>query len=70
MYKIWVNPEDLWYIDIIEQVAYQSQEQEVVEKSIGLFVNCYLAICDEDDAKRCKKENDDKIFKMKKLSYS
>ena len=52
MFKIWVDPEELSSINIIEQVAYQSEEPVVVEKSIGLFVNCYLAICEHDEALR------------------
>ena len=51
------------HIKIIEQVAYQSEEPDVVEKSIGLFVNCHLAICEHEDQKRYAKEKQDLIDK-------
>lgn len=51
------------HITIIEQVAYQSEEPDVVDKSIGLFVNCHLAICDHDDQLRYAKEKKDMVDK-------
>ena len=51
------------HIKIIEQVAYQSEVPEVVDKSIGLFINCHLAICDHEDQERHARDKQDMIEK-------
>ena len=66
LYKIWIDPKELSHIAIIEQVAYQSEDEDVVDKSIGLFVNCYLAMCDEEDQQRYAKEKKDHLDKTQR----
>ena len=65
LYKIW-KPELLSHLTIIEQVAYQSEDEDVVDKSIGLFVNCYLAMCEEEDQQRYAKEKKDHLDKTQR----
>ena len=38
----------------------------MVDKSIGLFINCYLATCDQDDQERHAREKQDMIEKKKR----
>ena len=42
LFKLKVDPKSLHYIDLIEQIALQSEELAVRDRSIGLLVNCYL----------------------------
>ena len=46
----------------MEEIALQSEEPTVTERSIGLYVNCFLAMCDDDDMKR----HDDDMKKLEK----
>ena len=43
-------------IEIMEAIAKQSEEEVVIERSIGLYVNCFLALCDGDDRLRFDSE--------------
>lgn len=46
-FKITVEPQQLTKIDMIWAIALESQDPEVISKSIAFLVNCYMSVNEE-----------------------
>lgn len=51
-FKVTVDPSELTKIDMVWQIALQSQVEEVTAKSIAFLVNCYLSVHDQLQERR------------------
>ena len=52
--KVSVDPSELTKIDMIWQIALESQEEGVIGASVAFLVNCYLSLGEETEARRCE----------------
>lgn len=50
--KVNVDPSELTKIDMIWEIALESQDEEVINKSISFLVNCYLSLGETLEEKR------------------
>ena len=51
-FKVWKNPDELSFLEIIREIAYQCEDPDIIDRALGLYINCYLAIADHDDKMR------------------
>ena len=51
-FKVTVDPSLLTKIDMVWEIALESQVEEVINKSISFLVNCYLSVHDDLEDKR------------------
>jgi len=69
-FKVAVEPSQLTKIDMVWQIALQSQVEEVISKSIAFLVNCYLSVHDvlEDRRNEILQSLNSRCFELIKSS--
>lgn len=51
-FKVWKEPDQLSHIEIMREIAYQGEDPDIIDRALGLYINCYLAIADHEDKSR------------------
>ena len=51
-FKVTVDPSELTKIDMVWDIAMQSQVEAVISKSVAFLVNCYLSLHEQLDSRR------------------